>query len=172
MASFCCDNLNFESVTDEHIDLLHTWLNTPHVSKVWDGPQSIEAVRSKYRDKMKSDWQHMYIVSTNGRPFGYIQSYRAARVGEGWWSDATETTVGIDQFVGEPDFLGKGLGTKMVKEFSDWLLQQSDVTTIITDPDPTNFRAISCYRKAGFKEIGKVDTPDGTALLMKKQASY
>jgi RimJ/RimL family protein N-acetyltransferase len=36
-----------------------------------------------------------------------------------------------------------------------------------TDPSPDNARAIACYRKAGFRDIGVIATPDGPALLMR-----
>ncbi|TKW78599.1 MAG: GNAT family N-acetyltransferase, partial [Bradyrhizobium icense] len=39
-----------------------------------------------------------------------------------------------------------------------------------TDPDPENPRAIRAYEKAGFEKAGLVDTPDGTSLLMVRNA--
>jgi aminoglycoside 6'-N-acetyltransferase Ib len=40
------------------------------------------------------------------------------------------------------------------------------VTRIQADPAPTNLRAIRCYEKVGFRRVGVVSTPDGTAMLM------
>jgi len=37
---------------------------------------------------------------------------------------------------------------------------------VLTDPDPTNARAIRAYERAGFRKDRMVDTPDGRALLM------
>ena len=37
---------------------------------------------------------------------------------------------------------------------------------VITDPNPTNARAVRAYEKAGFRRDREVDTPDGRALLM------
>ena len=42
-----------------------------------------------------------------------------------------------------------------------------EVTSVQTDPSPDNKRAIRGYRAAGSAEVGVVDTPDGTALLMR-----
>ena len=42
---------------------------------------------------------------------------------------------------------------------------------VVTDPDPTNARAIRSYEKAGFARDRLVDTPDGVALLMIRNAS-
>ena len=37
-------------------------------------------------------------------------------------------------------------------------------------PHPANIRAIRAYEKAGFEKAGMVDTPDGPALLMVRNA--
>ena len=41
---------------------------------------------------------------------------------------------------------------------------------MVTDPDPDNARAIRAYEKAGFEKVRLVDTPDGIALLMVRDA--
>jgi aminoglycoside 6'-N-acetyltransferase len=41
---------------------------------------------------------------------------------------------------------------------------------VVTDPDPRNARAIRAYEKAGFVKDNLVDTPDGIALLMVRNA--
>jgi aminoglycoside 6'-N-acetyltransferase len=40
----------------------------------------------------------------------------------------------------------------------------------LEDPDPDNVRAIRAYEKAGFYRNCPVDTPDGRALLMVRNA--
>ena len=75
--------------------------------------------------------------------------------------------LGIDQFIGLPDRLGQGLGTRLVRAFLDVLWGDPRVTTVQTDPDPENARAIAAYRKAGFREVGLVETMDGPVLLMR-----
>lgn len=91
-------------------------------------------------------------------------------MGNGWWPNEPETTVGIDQVVGDPKFLHRGLGTLMVREFSNWLLSQHENETVITDPKPENMKAIQCYQRAGFNDVGLIDTPDGRVVLMEKRA--
>jgi aminoglycoside 6'-N-acetyltransferase len=41
---------------------------------------------------------------------------------------------------------------------------------VVTDPDPANTRAVRAYEKAGFRMQRLVDTPDGRALLMLRDA--
>jgi aminoglycoside 6'-N-acetyltransferase len=40
----------------------------------------------------------------------------------------------------------------------------------VIDPNPGNPRAIRAYEKAGFRRAREVDTPDGRALLMIRDA--
>jgi RimJ/RimL family protein N-acetyltransferase len=113
-----------------------------------------------------------YIALLDGQPFGYIQSYVALGSGGGWWEDETDPGVrGIDQSLADAAQLNRGLGTAMVKAFVERLFDDPAVTRIQTDPDPRNARAIRCYEKAGFARDRLVDTPDGVALLMIRNAS-
>jgi aminoglycoside 6'-N-acetyltransferase len=41
---------------------------------------------------------------------------------------------------------------------------------IVTDPGPNNARAIRAYEKSHFRRHGPVQTPDGPALLMVRDA--
>ena len=56
----------------------------------------------------------------------------------------------MDFFIGEADFLGKGIGTKALKEF---LADFNSCTHVLVDPDIDNIKAIKTYEKAGFKNV-------------------
>jgi RimJ/RimL family protein N-acetyltransferase len=163
-------HLLFEPLSEVDFALVHEWLNAPHVAEWWDGPVTFEDVRDKFRGVISSEWQQGFIVSTAGQRIGYIQSYRAHRIGEGWWPDEPASTLGIDQFLGDSALLGQGLGTEMVRLYSDHLLRCCmPAERIIADPKPDNIRAIRSYIKAGFREVELVETPDGMAMLMEKR---
>jgi len=168
MSFLTLHTLTFSPLAEQDFPRLLNWLKMPHMKDKWDGVKHLSDIRSQFAHKIGSDWQEAFIVSLQGNSFAYIQSYRAARAGDGWWPNEGAATVGIDQFIGDAEFLNRGLGTLMVREFSDWLLSRSDVNKVITDPTPGNAQAIRCYRKAGFRDFGLVDTPGGKALLMEK----
>jgi RimJ/RimL family protein N-acetyltransferase len=168
MQSLQLNEFKFEPLAESDYPLLLEWLKAPHMHEHWNPVQSIEDVQSQFNGKICNDLQQAYIVSLDGKKFAYIQNYRASKVGGGWWPNEADTTVGIDQFIGDASFLDRGVGTRMVCAFSDWLLTFSDNKKIITDPAISNLRAIRCYQKAGFRELGEIDTPDGKELLMVK----
>ena len=66
---------------------------------------------------------------------------------------------------GEPDLVGKGHGSAFIRAYADRLLA-AGAPMVLTDPDPTNRRAIRAYEKAGFTPDHVVDTSEGPALLM------
>jgi aminoglycoside 6'-N-acetyltransferase len=74
-------------------------------------------------------------------------------------------TRGIDLFIGDPNMIGRGHGTDLIRCFVDDLLGRG-LPRVVTDPDPANARAIRAYEKAGFERHREVTTPDGPALLM------
>jgi aminoglycoside 6'-N-acetyltransferase len=61
--------------------------------------------------------------------------------------------------------IGRGHGSAFVRAFVDDQLATGR-PCVITDPDPTNRRAVRAYEKAGFNKDRLVDTPNGPALLM------
>jgi RimJ/RimL family protein N-acetyltransferase len=107
------------------------------------------------------------IVYVDELPIGYIQDYRACRVGGGWWPDAAPGTFGIDQFIGEPAWVGEGFGTAPIRHFVGRIFSDLSVKEIIVDPDPKNSRAIHVYEKFGFRRSGLTRTPGGEALVLK-----
>ena len=59
-------------------------------------------------------------------------------------------TRGIDQFIGDPDMIGRAHGSAFIRQFTDGLLT-AGTPRVLTDPDPANARAIRAYEKAGFR---------------------
>jgi RimJ/RimL family protein N-acetyltransferase/putative NADPH-quinone reductase len=159
----------FKRLTIADLELLHDWLNRPHVQEIWDGKVALAAMECKYKEHMQSNDVFGYLASVNGIPMAYAQTYHAHNMSGGWWPDAEFGTWGIDQFLANDADLGKGIGTKLVKSFADFVECQHRAKQIITDPAPDNIRAIRCYEKAGFAKLGMVRTPDGNAVLMRRR---
>lgn len=161
-------NPTFEPLTLQDWPMVHAWLQRPHVAEWWREPTSLDELERDYLPgTMSEPSTRAYIAILDGKPIGFIQSYVAMGSGEGWWEEETDPgTRGIDQFLANPEQLGRGLGCSMVSTFVERLFQDPAVTKVQTDPSPKNERAIRCYRRAGFVVHGEVKTPDGLAVLM------
>jgi aminoglycoside 6'-N-acetyltransferase len=151
-------------MTEDHLPMVRRWLETPEVVRWWGDPE-------EQYDLVRGDLDHpdmdQFIVAAEHRLFGYIQCYRLSTWNCGFGAQPPETR-GIDQFIGEPEMIGRGHGTNFIRQFVDVLLKNG-TPRIVTDPDPVNQRAIRAYEKAGFERDRMVDTPDGPALLMRRE---
>src|SRR5215212_10300036 len=130
----------FRSMTSADLPLVRRWLAEPHVVQWWGDPAEQYDLVSGDLDEPAMD---QFIVSAGSGDFAYLQCYDLTAWNSGF-GEHPRGTRGIDQFIGEPG--------------------------IVTDPDPANTRAVRAYEKAGFEKAGMVDTPDGPALLMVRNA--
>ena len=155
----------FTPMTAADLPLIKRWLETPHVSEWWhDAVEQFELV--------SGDLDHpdmaQFIVGTDAHPFAYLQCYNISAWDAGFGPQPPGTR-GLDQFIGEQDMLNRGHGSAFIRAFAERLLTDGTPRLVI-DPDPNNKRAIRAYEKAGFSKDRLVDTPDGVALLMVRDA--
>jgi RimJ/RimL family protein N-acetyltransferase len=161
-------DFHFHPLTDQHLPMLREWLLRPHVAQWWGEAESIDELRSDYLTASGPNATRAYIACLGSQPIGFMQCYIVMGSGGGWWEDETDPGArGIDQFLADPGQLGQGLGRRMIRAFVGQLFGDPAVTVVQTDPDPTNLRAVRCYRAAGFQAVAPVTTPDGPALLMR-----
>ena len=151
----------FRAMLRADLPLIRRWLSAPDVVRWWGEPDEQFALVSGDLDHPDMD---QFIVSLDGRAFAYIQTYALSAWNQGFGMQPAQTR-GVDQFIGEPDMIGRGHGSRFIRCFVDDLLDRG-IPRVVTDPDPANARAVRACEKAGFRRERIVDTPDGPALLM------
>ncbi|MES2251995.1 MAG: GNAT family N-acetyltransferase [Pseudomonadota bacterium] len=164
-------SISFRPLQSTDFAMLHEWLCRPHVAEWWTPVPTLPEVEADFTPMLAAESPDRgYIALRDGQPLGFIQSYVVMGSGDGWWEDERDPGArGIDQFLAQADQLNRGLGSAMVRAFTDQLFADPAVTRIQTDPSPRNARAIRSYAKAGFRALGEVVTPDGPALLMVRE---
>ena len=160
------DTYEFRPMTAADLPLVLSWLKQPHVVQWWgDTHEQFELVSGD----LEIEAMDQYIVATCGRPFGYIQCYDLQAWPDHGFGEHPRGTRAIDQFIGEPDMVDRSHGSAFIRAFIERVLA-GGAPRVVTDPDPANARAIRAYEKAGFEKVHAVDTPDGIALLMVRNA--
>jgi aminoglycoside 6'-N-acetyltransferase len=144
------------------LPLVRRWLAAPHVTQWWGDPDEQFGLVSEDLEQPAMD---QFVVTIDGRPFAYLQCYDQRAWPDNGLGIHPPGTRGIDQFIGEPDMTGRGHGSAFIRAFIVDLMR-AETPRVLTDPDPTNARAIRAYERAGFRKDRMVDTPDGRALLM------
>ena len=69
-----------------------------------------------------------------------------------------DNVVSIDIFLGDNSFYGLGIGSRVVKYISKYLLSNFDM--VIANVQSSNSNSINMCLKSGFKELRKVDYSD------------
>ena len=155
----------FRAMTADDLPMIRRWLAAPHVREWWRDPAEQYKLVSGDLDEPAMD---QYIVSSEGRDFGYLQCYDLTAWNSGF-GEQPKGTRGIDLFIGASDMIEQGHGSALIRAFVDERLK-AGTPRMVTDPDPKNRRALRAYENAGFARAGPVDTPDGPSLLMVRDA--
>jgi aminoglycoside 6'-N-acetyltransferase len=153
----------FRLLEEKDLPLMHKWLNTPHVSEWWslDGNHhpSFDEVSQHFSPRIEGkDPVDVYLIIYDEKPIGMIQScklddYPAEKANFG----LDQNCAGIDIFIGEEDYIHRGLGCSIIREFvKNVVFEKYDVDCCIVDPSVENEIAIKAYKKAGFKYLKTV----------------
>lgn len=153
---------DFRTVEETDLDLLAGWIKQPHWAEWWgDSAKEIAEIR----DHMDSVSVEPLIVELDGEPIAYLQSYDPHLEDDHPYADQPFGTLGVDLSIGPANLLNEGHGSAILAQFVDELFEEG-ATRVIIDPNPANIRAISAYKKAGFRPLGERTSEYGRALLM------
>ena len=67
------------------------------------------------------------------------------------WFEEGVSMITIDLLIGETQYVGKGLASKMINDFINFACQ--DVDKILIDPETANKKAVHVYEKCGFTKV-------------------
>src|SRR3990167_4443213 len=122
--------ITFQPLQESHFPLLLKWLKTPHVKAWWDPDVkwTLELIKEKFgsyvqgyklEQGVKKPFQ-AYVICMDDVPMGYIQLYNAHDFPRNYPDGLEElpaSLAALDIFIGEEAFLGKGLGSRIMKQF-------------------------------------------------------
>ena len=156
-------SLHFRPLQPIHFPLLLKWINTKHVSRWWKENRhwSLDDITQKYETYCKGYKEigdstkpiHAFIIELQSQPLGFIQYYNAydfPRENGPLPPELSKNLAALDLFIGEPDFIGKGLGPIIINTFLNDQVKLM-FNACFVDPDRANQQAIRAYEKAGFQ---------------------
>ena len=152
----------FDPVRDaEH---LATWLRSEHVAKWWGNPKTqLNAVLERPVDGGDA------LIVADGVPVGYVRWQRVTRtelIAAGL-EEIPDGTMDIDIAIGEPSYLGYGLGPSALKEVVGRNASHPANPMFMLVTSVKNARAIRAFEKAGFQRQRTFEDPEcGTCWVM------
>jgi aminoglycoside 6'-N-acetyltransferase len=141
---------------------MHRWLNTQHVTRWYGDAPSFEEVREKYEPRISGQVPvEPYLILHGELPIGYIQWYRLSDYSA--YAESVrveEDAAGVDLFIGEAEYLHRGLGSHVLRRFlARVVFADGRVGSCVIGPSVENEAAIRACAKAGFRHFGTVQVP-------------
>lgn len=145
------------------VPLLRRWDDEPHV--IESDPND----DWQWETELGKDvpWREQLVAEADGRAIGFVQIIDPALEESHYWGDVPPGLRAIDIWIGEPDALGKGYGTQMMREAIARCFAAPDVTAIIIDPLASNTGAIRFYERFGFAPVERRWFGDDDCLVMR-----
>ena len=160
-------NITFRAATVEDCKMVREWIKTNEFTRHWyyfDKIPRLSTLENKMKRKIKEPQTKANIVLVDNHPIGYIQSYPVD--GNGNWTKqvkVAENMVSIDYFIGDINYIHKGLGSKMILEYIEQVVKKESYAAAMISPDPENHASCKCIEKCGFKYIKTVGIPYNTS---------
>ncbi|MBS0289829.1 MAG: GNAT family N-acetyltransferase [Proteobacteria bacterium] len=171
--------LTFVPLAINDLAILHAWFQTSHVKK-WYAKGidfSKKDIEAKYKNRIEGkEAVPSFIAYIGQHPMAFIQYYSLSDfLPEGITNYNHELfnqfppsdIAGIDLFIGDENYLGKGYGAKILNSFLNKIIFPKFKIAVI-DPDIENERAIKVYKSVGFTSfsIEKSEQYNDTIQLM------
>lgn len=151
------DDIFIRELEDYDKSLLLKWLTDERVLNFWEGKNVIFDMNRIIEDYYTEEDVEVIrtIIEYCGKSIGYAHMYKLSEelLNEYEYPLTEKVVYGIDQFIGEPEFWNKGIGTNFMKLILKFLVEEKNAEIVILDPHSDNPRAIRCYEKVGFKKI-------------------
>ena len=139
---------------DTEFKQIHKWCKNKFVYEWFEQRiLSIDEIISKYKNKLENGFQKLFVIQYKGKDIGLLQLYRFEydiKLNE---FKHFKNIYEYDLFIGEEEYLSKGIGTIIVKLINEMIYSNYKADAIILRPFKRNVRAINCYKKCNYKQI-------------------
>lgn len=152
-------NVTIRAMREKDYSFMVKWLNNDRVIEYYGPRLTLEQVIAKYGPRLNGElYVKPCIVEYKDEPIGYMQYYKMPKEQLKLYGYSTEESIyGMDQFIGEPQLWGKGIGTQMMNTLLEYLSSKIDVSKVVLDVQSTNIQAIKCYEKCGFHVVKELE---------------
>jgi aminoglycoside 6'-N-acetyltransferase len=146
--------ISLSPMTEQDLPAVEAWLRLPHVARWWTPDTTAEEQIAKYRRRISREAGQatiMLTVTWDGVPVGWCQWYRWADYpADAAALDARDGEAGIDYAIGDPAWVGRGVGTKLIAALVAEVRRRHPGAGILTGPDAANSASRRVLEKNGF----------------------
>ena len=151
--------IQIRDFAESDLPLMLKWLTDDRVLEYYEGRDTqytMDLLAEHYCEEISDGFR--VIIEYEGVPVGYGQAYRLSKemFAEYSYPDDGHVVFAMDQFIGEPDYWNRGIGSSFLLLMASCLKSSRAAERILLDPHKNNYRAIRAYEKAGFRIIGSL----------------
>lgn len=154
------DELGFRRTERDDLRRIQEWLRHEHVARYWAHDTSDAAIERDFAGSIDgTEPSEDFIVSHGGEPVGFVQRCRIHDYPDGFAElmalvDVPPGALTIDYFIGEPAMVGRGLGSRLVRGFTELCWRDhAPAPAIIVPVSASNVASWGALRSAGFAHI-------------------
>lgn len=136
------------------VEMLARWLSAPHVARWWGGTPLDELLAPP------PGGGHA-LIAVDGTPVGFIQwgPNPPEELAAAGLIDLPPDTIDIDLFIGEPEWLGRGIGSAALARLAAQLRAEPRSPPLMICTSVDNERAFRAFQRAGFRPLRQFDDP-------------
>lgn len=147
--------LELRLLCDNDLPLVEKWLNTDYVKRWYEIPSEgffisdwLHEISEREKD---FKWITYLIAMYQNRPIGMCLHYKSINsIDEDFGSLVLDNAYSIDYLIGEKEYIGKGLGKKLVNLLVDRIFSFEDAQIVTADINIENMASRGTLLSCGF----------------------
>ena len=156
-------DIAFRPMTHDDLPTYVEWQHAPHARR-WFHAGRMDMAEAKRRYGPRIDGEvpiRMWVVVIGGRDAGMMQDYRVGDNEDYAAKTGDPEAAAFDYLIGDPDLVGRGIGTRMVGRFLRERLRVAypDAPRFLASPDHRNRASLRLLEKLGFRPGLWIDEP-------------
>ena len=142
--------------SESDLPIMLKWLTDDRVLEYYEGRDvrfTMETLAAHFLEEIPDGFR--VTIEYRDMPIGYGQVYQLSgeQFQEYDYPDSGSIVYAMDQFIGEPEYWNRGIGTAFLKMMASYLQTYKGAEIILLDPHADNHRAVRAYEKAGFRKV-------------------
>lgn len=147
------------------LDIIHTWMNRPHVEEFWHMAWSKERIADYLEKAQAKQGFDCYVIYVEDEPMAYFELYHPHSDPVGATYDVQEGDLGLHVLIGEEKYQRRyiiRLSALMMRLIFNY---HPDTLRVIGEPDVNNTQIQGVMKFVGFRFMNNVTLPDKIGAL-------
>lgn len=151
---------------DRDAEMISEWMNRPHLVEAWEYDWPPARWRRYLNAQLDGQYSRPVLGYFRGKPFGYLEIYRAAKDSIATRYAADPYDIGLHAAIADARFVNRGIGPIVLPRIVASIFElEPRCRRVMFDPDHRNTGARRLCEHAGCVFLGEHDMPNRRMAL-------